>query len=91
MCSCRAEGGQGMLQDQVDREEGNLGRDQQLAPLQALLLAKGGEDGLETGILSSLEEMPGSSTRTLPCLGHCYFCLPPPHRAPADSTLARAN
>lgn len=39
-----------MLQDQVNGQEGNLGRDQQLAPLQALWLAEGGEDGLETGI-----------------------------------------
>lgn len=38
-----------MLQDQVNGQEGNLGRDQQLAPLQALWLAEG-EDGLETGI-----------------------------------------
>lgn len=44
------EWGQGMLQDQVNGQEGNLGRDQQLAPLQALWLAEGGEDGLETGI-----------------------------------------
>lgn len=42
-----------MLQDQVNGQEGNLGRDQQLAPLQALWLAEGGEDGLETGIWSA--------------------------------------
>jgi len=47
------EGRQGMLQDQLDREEGNLGRDQFLAPRRALLLTKGGEDGLETGIRSA--------------------------------------
>lgn len=42
-------GAQGTLWDQADGE-GNLGRDQQLAPPQALLLAKGGEDGLGKGI-----------------------------------------
>lgn len=50
-CPCVA-GREERGQEQGDRED-NLGRDQQLAPLQDPLLAKGGEDGLE-------QEMPGS-------------------------------